>query len=133
MQHRTAVGAVVVRSDGRVLLVRRGHAPRLGAWTIPGGKVEPGESLEDAVVRELREETGIDVRVERFLETYELGDPTGAHAFTIHEHLCAPVDEDTPLSPGDDAADARWARVDELAALGVHDDARGVIARATRR
>jgi 8-oxo-dGTP diphosphatase len=128
-----AVGAIVVRRDGRVLLVRRGRAPRLGTWTIPGGKVEPGESLEAAVVREVREETSLDVRVERFLETYDLDDPEANHAFAIHEHLCTPRDEDAPLVAGDDASDARWAHPSELASLGVHPDARAVIARATRR
>ena len=124
----TAVGAIVVRTDGRVLLVRRGRAPRRGEWTLPGGHVEEGESLACAVVRELREETGVAVRVVRLVEVFHLA--TEAHSYAIHEHLCAPLDEAAPLVPGDDAEDARWVRDDELEALGVREEARAVIARA---
>ena len=133
MEPRIAVGGIVFRSDGRVLLIQRGRAPALGAWTIPGGKVEPGESLEAAIVREIREETGLAVRVVRFLETYDLIDAGGAHLFAIHEHACVALDEDAVLLPGDDAKEARWVAPSDLAALGVHPDARAVIARAAAR
>jgi ADP-ribose pyrophosphatase YjhB (NUDIX family) len=123
-----AVGAIVVRRDGRVLLVRRGRPPREGEWTLPGGHVEPGEALDAAVRREVREETGIDVEVVRLCEVFLLR--ADGRSFAIHEHLCAPVDDDAALVPGDDAADARWARPEELASLGVRDEARAVIARA---
>lgn len=126
----TAVGAIVARSDGRVLLIRRGRAPRRGEWTLPGGHVEEGESLAGAVVRELREETGIAVRVVRLVEIFHL--VTEARSYAIHEHLCAPLDEAAPLVPGDDAEDARWVREDGLEALGVRAEARAVIARALR-
>src|SRR3954466_12295448 len=56
------VGAVVRDAAGRLLLVRRGHAPGRGLWSLPGGRVEPGESVEQAVAREVREETGLTVR-----------------------------------------------------------------------
>src|SRR3954454_8406121 len=56
------VGAVVHDGDGRLLLIRRGHAPHEGLWSLPGGRVEPGESAEAAVVREVLEETGLRVR-----------------------------------------------------------------------
>lgn len=126
MERRLAVGAVVVSRDGRVLVIRRGKPPGLGNWSIPGGKVEPGESLAEAVVREVREETGLDVKVERHLETYEMCTAN----YRIEEHLCTPIDDAAPLVAGDDAAEARWAEVAELASLGVSEDARAVIARA---
>ena len=56
------VGAVVHHPDGRLLLIRRGHAPHAGRWSLPGGRVEAGETPEQAVEREVREETGLEVR-----------------------------------------------------------------------
>ena len=125
-----AVGAVVLRRDGRVLLVRRAHAPLAGEWTLVGGHVEPGESLEDAVVREVREETALDVVVERVLEVVAIA--REGHHYEIHEHLCRPRDDaraDT-LSAGSDALDACWARAIDLRALGVRPEAAAVITRA---
>jgi ADP-ribose pyrophosphatase YjhB (NUDIX family) len=128
-----AVGAVVLAGSPRswrVLLVRRARPPRVGAWTIPGGHVEPGETLAEAACREVREETGLAVTVTQETEVFEL---TGeGHAYAIHEHLCVPVDPAAPLRPGDDAAEARWAAPDELDALGVTADAQGVIRRAAK-
>ena len=121
-----AVGAVVKHADGRVLLIRRARPPSQGEWTLPGGKQEPGETLEETVVRELREETGLRVRVLRKLEIYVL--ERDGHAYDIHEFLCTA--EDAPNTPGDDASDARWFRLDELRGLGVRPDAIAVIERA---
>src|SRR5579884_2311471 len=130
-----AVGAVMVDGTGRVLLVRRGRPPMAGAWTLPGGRVEPGESFEAAVVRELREETALEARVVCPLGTVMIA--REGFVYRIHEHLAVPVGAGGPggaggaggatLRPGDDAADARWARRDELAGLGVLDDAMAVI------
>jgi ADP-ribose pyrophosphatase YjhB (NUDIX family) len=121
-----AVGAVVLDGSDRVLLVRRGRPPGAGSWSLPGGRVEPGESLEDAVVRELREETALDVRV-----ACSLGVVTVARegfAYEIHEHLAFPRDERATPRAGDDAAEVRWAEPRELPSLGVSDDARRVVA-----
>ena len=123
-----AVGAIVRDSRGRVLLVRRARPPSVGIWTLPGGKVEPGESPARAIVREVKEETGLDVRVVCFVIVYALR--RDGWAYDIHEHLCALVDEAQPLVPGDDAADARWVERAELAALGVNADTIAVIERA---
>jgi acetyl-CoA carboxylase carboxyl transferase subunit beta len=125
-----AVGAVVAHPDGRVLLIRRARAPSKGEWTLPGGKLEPAETLEDAVVREVHEETALAIRVVRKLTIYVLSFPAedrDEHAYDIHEFLCSPVDPSAPLTAADDAADARWATLDELEDLGVRADAIAVI------
>src|SRR5215203_458249 len=63
MQPRIAVGAIVLDAQGRVLLVERGKPPGVGLWTVPGGRLERGETLVQAVAREVREETGLSVEV----------------------------------------------------------------------
>jgi ADP-ribose pyrophosphatase YjhB (NUDIX family) len=120
-----AVGAVVVAPDQRVLLVRRARAPSRGAWTLPGGKVEPGEPLMDAVVREVREETALDVRVVASLGVVRI--EREGFVYDIHEHLCVPLDDRTPRA-SDDADDLRWATPDELPAL-LRPDAIAVVER----
>ena len=128
-----AVGAVVVRADRRVLLVRRANAPLAGEWTLVGGHVEAGESLDAAVVREVREETGVDVVVERLLEVVILA--REGYSYEIHEHLCRPTDDARAddVRAGSDALGVRWARESELRALGVRAEAMAVIARALAR
>jgi 8-oxo-dGTP diphosphatase len=121
-----AVGAVVVDPAGRVLLVLRGRPPRAGAWTLPGGRVEPGETLAQAVVREVHEETAVQADVVCELGTVTL--EAEGFAYAIHEHLLVPHGDLSPRH-GDDAADARWARRDELAGLGVRSEAVAVLER----
>jgi ADP-ribose pyrophosphatase YjhB (NUDIX family) len=121
-----AVGAVVLDAAGRVLLIRRGRPPGLGTWTLPGGRVEPGESYEDAVLRELREETALEARVQGPLGAVTL--EREGFRYVIHEHLAFPCTEG-PLRPGDDAAEVRWVPRHELDALGVLPDAVAVIDR----
>jgi 8-oxo-dGTP diphosphatase len=122
-----AVGAVVLERAGRVLLVRRGRPPGEGTWTLPGGRVEPGETLEEAVVREVREETGLAARVVCGLGTVDVA--REGFVYVIHEHLLVPLDVCAVPVAGDDADDARWASWDDLARLGVHPDAVAVIER----
>jgi len=98
-----AVGGVAV-VDGAVLLVRRGTEPQVGRWSIPGGRVEAGESLGAAVEREVREETGVAVGCGPFLGWAErIGD---GHHFVILD-FAATVTSRRP-SAGDDAAEAMW-------------------------
>jgi ADP-ribose pyrophosphatase YjhB (NUDIX family) len=129
-----AVGAVVLRADGHVLVIRRGKPPSKGAWTLPGGHVEPGETREAAVEREVREETGLEVRA--VLEVAVVPIDREGFAYAIHEYLCVPRRDEMPfvtLTPGDDADDARWVDTGDLARLGVSAEAREVVAWAIAR
>ena len=111
-----AVGGVAVAA-GRILLVRRGHGPAAGWWSVPGGRVELGETLHEAVVRETAEETGLAVVVERFLgwvERIDEPEAAGGTHFVILDFLVAPLDPDVAPVAGDDAAEATWVGLDEL-------------------
>jgi mutator protein MutT len=119
-----AAGAVVLDAGERILLVRRGHSPSAGEWTLPGGRVEAGESPEAAVVRELREETAIEARVVALLGVVTI--VRDDVVYSIHEFLMAPQGDERPRA-GDDAAEARWATREDLDALGVRSDAIAVI------
>ena len=102
-------GAVVRDDAGRVLLVLRANEPSRGLWSIPGGRIEPGETPRDAAAREVREETGLDVEVGELLITADLGP-------YVVDDFAARVVGGT-LRAGDDALDARWYAPAELASL----------------
>jgi ADP-ribose pyrophosphatase YjhB (NUDIX family) len=104
------VGAVAVH-DGCLLLVRRGHGPAAGEWSIPGGRVEAGETLAEAVVRELGEETGLEGVCDRFLGWVERIDP--GHHFVILDFAVTVLDAAAPVA-GDDAVEAAWVPNDEV-------------------
>jgi 8-oxo-dGTP diphosphatase len=109
------VGAVVHDDRGRLLLVRRANPPAQGLWSIPGGRVEPGEDDATAVVREVAEETGLDVVPERLVGSVER-DGLDGDLYVIEDFLCRVVGG--RLVAGDDASDAGWftaAALDELA------------------
>jgi ADP-ribose pyrophosphatase YjhB (NUDIX family) len=109
-----AVGAVIRRGD-EILLVRRGRGTAVGQWAIPGGRVEFGEGLKAAVAREVWEETGLDVRVGRFLGWAErMGDDPAPYHFVILDFAAEPLDPQATARPGDDAAEVAWVRTDEL-------------------
>ena len=109
------VGAVVRDGDGRLLLIRRGHPPGEGLWTLPGGRVEPGESDVVAIARELREETGLRAEIGELIDIVARPGP-GDVVYDIHEYAATPV-EGGMLRAGDDASDVRWVTELELRAL----------------
>ena len=120
------VGAVVHDARGRLLLVRRGHAPSAGLWSVPGGRVGSGESEVEAVARETAEETGLRVRPERVLGRVRI-DGDGV-VFTVTDWVCTLLDPVQQPVAGDDAADVAFVDAAGLAAL---DMAPGVVAALT--
>ena len=108
-----AVGAIVIR-DGTLLMVKRGREPAKGLWSIPGGRVEPGEYLADAVKREVREETGLEVEVGELIGILEVvGDDDH---FVIHDYGAEPVDNREPVA-SDDAEEIVWVPLGKVASL----------------
>ena len=114
------VGAVVLDGE-RVLLVRRGHEPLKGEWSLPGGAVEVGETLEAAVAREVLEETGLEVDVGPMIDVLDRirADPDGRarYHFVLIDYLCRPTGG--TLCCATDAVDATWAAVGDLAAFSL--------------
>lgn len=125
------VGAVIL-VGGRVVLVRRAHPPMQDCWTLPGGTVELGESLEAALVREMREETGLDVEVGAVVEVFDRieRDADGRVRFhhVIVDYACRAIGGE--LRAADDAAEAALADPADLDRWGLTPIARRVIARA---
>lgn len=112
-------GAIVHDRAGRLLLVQRANPPGRGLWSLPGGRVEIGESDESAAVREVAEETGLLVRSLRLAGRVTVPGPADT-IYEIADYLCELVDEEM-LRPDSDAADARWVTALEYARLPVVD------------
>ena len=123
-----AVGGVVIATGPRVLLVKRGSPPLVGQWTLPGGRLRGGESIAQAVEREVLEETGIHVAAGNLVEVVEI--MTEGYHYVIHDHLCTPVDPSEAPKAGDDAAEARYVLPNELSSLAVTEAVNRVVMRA---
>jgi len=119
---------VILDARRRVLLVRRAKAPAAGSWSLPGGRIEPGETPEEAVVREIREETGLPTRVLAPLGIVEIG--SEGMRYAIHEFLLAVVDPNIPARAGDDASEIRWVPIEDLPQVPVTPAVAMVVARA---
>jgi 8-oxo-dGTP diphosphatase len=143
------VGAVIVDSESdpesdsqsedriepRVLLIRRGQAPLLGEWSLPGGVLECGETLRDAAVREAQEETGLVIEIVDMLGVYERvipgDDGRVRYHYVLIDFLCRPLSGD--LKAASDAAEVRWFTREELPALKLTDDANDVVHKGLAR
>jgi mutator protein MutT len=128
------VGAVIWNETGEIVLIRRGQAPRLGEWSIPGGKLEWGESLREGVLREVREETGLTVEITGLIDAVDsvTRDAAGAilhHYVLIDFHARYVAGE---LSAGGDAAEARWAAFASLSEYSLWTETRRIIETAQR-
>ena len=132
------VGGVIV-DRGRTVLIRRGTEPLLGQWSIPGGTIEIGETLEEAVRRELREETGLEVRVLELIELFDriylengaassLDKKKPRYHFVIADYLCALVGGEPRA--GSDVTDLAFAREDELGKFYLTEKATSVMKKA---
>jgi 8-oxo-dGTP diphosphatase len=125
------VGAVIV-ADSKVLIVKRKYDPMAGQWSIPGGAVEVGETLEDSIAREMLEETGLDIAVGPVIEVFDRisRDEEGKvrYHFVLVDYLCWPVGGE--LKAGSDVADARFVDPSELEQYQLTRKATEVINRA---
>lgn len=119
------MGAVIKDRDGRLLLIKRGHEPGAGLWSLPGGRIEAGETHHQAVAREVLEETGLRVECRRLLGTAELPGPDGA-VIHVSDYLAEVTGGE--LAAGDDAADAAWVTAADLDRLPLTNGLAGYLA-----
>jgi 8-oxo-dGTP diphosphatase len=127
------VGGVLIR-DGKVLLIRRGKPPLYGRWVVPGGTVELGESLEQALVREMREETGLEVVPLEILTVFDRierdGDQVVYH-YVIVDYLCRWLGGEARAAS--DALEAAWAALDDLPRFDLPEKALEVVQNGFRK
>ena len=112
---RVAVGALVIKDD-RVLMIKRGKSPSKGMWSVPGGRVEIGETLQEAAEREVLEETGITVRAGKPVYVFDMVEKGENGRVKYHYVIVDVVAEYVrgDVKAGDDAADARWILPEEM-------------------
>lgn len=112
------VGVVDVE-EGELLLVRRRDPPSVGRWTLPGGRVESGESLRQAAQREAQEETGLDLEIGELIGTAEID--AGSERFVVCDFNVRRRDHNALPTPGDDALDARFVALEDVPGLDLVD------------
>ena len=124
-----AVGVVCLRGD-EVLLVRRGQPPKQGEWSLPGGRIEPGETVREAALRELKEETGVEAELIGLVDVVDAifenraGDKITRHYVLID--FAARWLKGEPIA-GDAAAEAKYFRIEALKTLPLWDETRRII------
>lgn len=127
------VGALIFDGD-RILMAQRGKQPLLGWWSLPGGALETGESLAEAVRREVREETGLEIEPIGVIEIFEriMRDAAGVpeYHYVLIDYLCRVIGG--ALQAGDDVCRAEWMERGELANLQITEGTLGVIDKAFR-
>ena len=127
------VGAILLRR-GRILMAQRGKEPLKGWWSLPGGALEIGESLHDAVCREVREETGLEVEPLGVFEIFEriMRDAAGApeYHYVLIDYICRVTGG--KLFPGDDVCAVEWVRRRDLPGLQITEGTLAVIEKAFR-
>ena len=125
------IGAIIFDGD-RILMVERAGNPLKGYWSLPGGLIEPGEKIEAALIREVKEETGLLVRPTRLFEIFEriIPDAEGnaEYHYILHDYLCTVEGGD--LQAGDDASQVKWVERAVLKTLHLTEGTLAVIERA---
>jgi ADP-ribose pyrophosphatase YjhB (NUDIX family) len=129
-----AVG-VVVWKDDKVLLIRRAKPPRSGQWSIPGGAQELGETVRDTALREVKEETGLDIAVTDFIEVVDFIERDDAGDVLYHYTLVDWSAEwrDGEAIPGDDVSEILWIDPVELERFGIWSETVRIIQRSAKR
>ena len=125
---QVAVGAIITDAEGCVLLIQRGHAPAQGRWSVPGGRVERGETLQQALLRELAAETGLSAQMGPLAEVLEYIDDD--FHYVILDYLM--TDPQGELRAGEDATDARFIALEDMANYQTTDGLLDVLRRALR-
>ena len=124
------VGAVIVDGAARVLLVKRRFEPLAGQWSLPGGAVDVGETLQSCVIREMREETGLDVEVGPVIEVFDriMHDAGGRvqYHYVLVDYVCRPIGG--TLTAASDVADVAWVEAGALGEFNLTEKAMTVIA-----
>lgn len=119
-----AVGVVCLRDDS-VLLIRRGTPPRQGEWSLPGGRIEPGERAMDAALRELREETGVEAEITGLIDVVDGLFPEAGRHYVLIDYAARWLSGE-PVA-GDDALEARFVALDEVEVLIDWSETRRII------
>lgn len=122
-----AVGVVCLRENA-VLLIRRGTPPRQGEWSLPGGRIEPGERATEAALRELREETGVEAEITGLIDVVDGLFPDAGRHYVLIDYAALWLSGE-PVA-GDDASEARFVPLDEVDALIDWSETRRIIRRA---